>query len=124
MTSIPFETLLTYLYVLVDDWYKAEGQKYMGGKAGAKPSFSDSEMLTLMLAHDFMPYPSETQYVAFLRANYLALFPHLVDQSQYNRRARGLVWMTRPLRQRGCVCWGLGKHRICSWILSLCRSWV
>jgi len=81
MTSIPFEMLLTYLYVLVDDWYKGEGAKLMQGKVGAKPSFSDSEMLTLMLAHDFMPYPSETQYVAFLRANYLSLFPNLVDQS-------------------------------------------
>jgi len=109
MTSIPFETLLTYLYVLVDDWYKGEGATLMQGKVGAKPSFSDSEMLTLMLAHDFMPYPSETQYVAFLRANYLSLFPNLVDQSQYNRRARGLVWLTEPLRWAGLRLLGVGQ---------------
>lgn len=109
MTSITLETVLTYLYVLVDDWYQAEGQKWLRGKVGAKPSFSDSEMLTLMLAHDFIPYPSETQYVAFLRANYLALFPPLVDQSQYNRRARALVWLTEPLRRAALGWLGVGQ---------------
>ena len=73
----------------------------MSGKVGTKPTFSDSEMLTLMLAHDFVPFPSETQYLAFLRANHLALFPQLLDQSQYNRRARALVWLTEPLRRAG-----------------------
>jgi hypothetical protein len=53
MTSIALEIVFTYLYVLVDDWYKAEGLQLMRGKVGAKPSFSDSEMLTLMLANDF-----------------------------------------------------------------------
>jgi hypothetical protein len=65
MTSIALEIVLIYLYVLVDDWYKAEGHKLMRGKVGAKPNFSDSEMLTLMLAHDFVPFPSETHYPCF-----------------------------------------------------------
>jgi len=107
MISIPLETLLTHLYVLVDDWYKAEGHKLMRGKVGAKPRFSDSEMLTLMLAHDFLPFPSETQYLAFIRANHLNLFPQLLDQSQYNRRARSLVWLTEPLRRAGLLCLGV-----------------
>jgi len=109
MTSIALETLFTILYVLIDDWYKAEGSQLMGGKVGAKPTFSDSEMLTLMLAHDFVPFPSETQYVAFIRANHLGLFPKLVDQSQYNRRARGLVWLIEPLRRAGLRQLGVGK---------------
>lgn len=109
MTSIALEILLTYLYVVVDDWYKAEGEKLMRGKAGVKPSFSDSEMLTLMLSHDFVPFPSETQYLAFIRANHLALFPHLPDQSQYNRRARSLVWLTEPLRRAGLRQLGVGQ---------------
>jgi len=81
----------------------------MRGKVGAKPSFSDSEMLTLMLAHDFVPFPSETQYLAFIRANHLALFPQLLDQSQYNRRARALVWLTEPLRRAGLRLLGVGQ---------------
>jgi hypothetical protein len=87
--SIDMETLLTTIYVIVDDWYEAEGKAQCQGTAGQKPSFRDSEMLTLMLAQDFIPYPGENQFIGFMRANYLNLFPQLVDQRQYNRRARG-----------------------------------
>jgi hypothetical protein len=54
MTSIDLESLLTIIYVLVDDWYQAKGQALLHGKPGIKPTFSDSEMLTLMLAQDFI----------------------------------------------------------------------
>ncbi len=109
MTSISLETLFTILYVLINDWYKGEDNQLMGGKVGAKPTFSDSEMLTLMIAHDFVLFPSETHYVAFIRANHLGLFPKLVDHSQYNRQARGLVWLTEPLRRAGLRQLGVGK---------------
>ena len=99
MTSIDLISLLTTIYVLVDDWYQAVGQGLLKGKPGVKPVFSDSEVMTLMVAHDFIPYPGETQYVAFIRANYLALFPRLLDQSQYNRRSRQLCWLLELMRQ-------------------------
>lgn len=35
----------------------------------------------------------------FIRANYLALFPKLVDQSQFNRRARALRLLVEQLRR-------------------------
>ena len=69
------------------------------GKPGAKPDFTDSEVITLMLAHDYIPYPGETQYLTFIRANYLELFPKLVDQSQFNRRARNLRLLVEALRR-------------------------
>lgn len=90
MTSIPLTDIFTIIFVLVDDWYQTEGCKYLKGKAGKKHEFSDSEVITLMLMQDFIPFPSETQYIGFIRANYLALFPKLIDQSQFNRRARAL----------------------------------
>jgi hypothetical protein len=99
MTSIDMVSLLTIIYVLVDDWYRRKGYRYMHGKAGAKPKFSDSELLTLMLAQDFIPYPGETQFLGYMRANHLREFPRLVDQSQYNRRARGLWQVLEGLRQ-------------------------
>jgi hypothetical protein len=99
ITNLDLETLFTTLYVLVDDWYQTKGRALLAGKAGAKPSFSDSELLTLLLAHDFVPYPGETQYIAYIRANHLALFPKLVDQSQYNRRGRNLQQLVEALRQ-------------------------
>ena len=109
MTSIPMIDLLTIIFVLVDDWYQSKGVKLLQGKAGAKPVFTDSEVITLMLAQEYIPYPSETQYLGFIRANYLALFPKLLDQSQFNRRARALRLLVEQMRRDWLVqkCWHL-----------------
>lgn len=48
MTSISKIDILTIVFVLVDDWYQEEGSKYLRGKPGKKPKFSDSEVMTLM----------------------------------------------------------------------------
>lgn len=72
------------------------------GKPGTNATFSDSEMLTLILAQDFIPY-GETQYIAFLRANLRHLFPQFLDQSQFNRRARGLLNLLEWLRREWVV---------------------
>lgn len=99
MTSISITELLTIIFVVVDDWYQVHGYKLLNGKVGRKPVFKDSEVISLVLAHDFIPYPAETQYVEFIRANYLALFPKLVAQSQFNRRARALRLLVEQLRR-------------------------
>ncbi len=108
MTSIDMVSILTTIYVLVDEWYQRQGHLLLKGKPGAKPEFSDSELLTLMLAHDFMPYPGETQYIGYIRANYSREFPKLVDQSQYNRRARKLGNMVELLRREWLGQLGIG----------------
>lgn len=99
MRSITFSDLLTNIFVLVDDWYQVEGRRYVQGKPGSQPAFSDSEVITLMLAMDFVPFPGERQFLGFMRANYLDLFPQLLDQSQFNRRARALRLLVEQLRR-------------------------
>lgn len=101
MTSISIPDLLTTIYVLADDWYQAHGRSLAcpPGKPGPKPVFSDSEVITLMVSMDFIPYPAETQFIEHLRANYGALFPRLLTQSQYNRRARALRLLTELFRR-------------------------
>jgi hypothetical protein len=99
MTSITFPDLLTIIFVLVDDWYQAHGRKLLSGKPGAKPEFSDSEVMTLMIAQDYLPFPGETQYLGFIRAHYRSLFPKLLDQSQFNRRARALRLLVEQFRR-------------------------
>lgn len=99
MTSIDLETLLTIIFVLIDDWYQARGHRLMKGKVGRKATFSDSEVMTLMVAEEYIPYPGEVQYLGFMRANYLPLFPQLLDQSQFNRRARSLRYMVEAMRR-------------------------
>jgi hypothetical protein len=92
-------TLLTTIFVLVDDWYQLRGYRYVPLLPGPSPRFTDSEMLTLLVAMDFFPYPGEQQFLGFVRANYLSLFPKLLDQSQFNRRARRLEGMLEQLRR-------------------------
>lgn len=92
---VDIETVFTLVYLIVDDWVKQHPRHTVGRKA----SFSDSEVLTLVLMMDFIPYPSERQYLAFIRANYLSLFPKLLDQSQFNVRARGLRYSLEQLRK-------------------------
>ena len=96
---IDMETLLTEIFVIVDDWYQDAGRRYLQGKRGAKPTFSDSELLTLLLAMDILAYESERRFYKFIKANYHALFPKLIDRSQFNRRARRLRWLLEKLRQ-------------------------
>ena len=97
--AISIDELLLVVFCLVDDWYQRKGARLLGRTVGAKPAFSDSELLTLMLAIDFFEFTSERRFVAFLRANYLALFPQLLDQSQYHRRARSLRDLLNALRE-------------------------
>jgi hypothetical protein len=58
----------------VDDWHQAHGCKLLNGKVGKQPVFKDSEVISLVLAHDFILYPAETRYVEFIRANYFPCF--------------------------------------------------
>jgi hypothetical protein len=102
MISITATDLMTIIFILAD-WYQAHGIQYLKGKPGAKPKFSDSEVITLLLAMDFIPFPSETQFLGFIRANYLSLFPRLIDQSQSNRRARALRLLVEELRRTWLV---------------------
>jgi hypothetical protein len=88
MTMIDAPTLLRIIFVLVDDWYQRYGDRFVPSLPGLAPVLSESEMLTLLLAMDYFPYPGEQQFLGFIRANYLSLFPKLLDQSQFNRRAR------------------------------------
>ena len=97
--AISIELLFLVTYVLVDDWYQRKGRYLVYRTVGDLPTFCNSEMLTLMLAIDFFEFTSERRYVAFVRANYLRLFPHLLTQSQYNRRARQLGALLNALRQ-------------------------
>ena len=67
--TVEMEIIFIIVFVLVDDWYQQEGVALLKGKRGAKPAFSDSEVITLLIMMDFIPYPSERQFLGFIRAN-------------------------------------------------------
>jgi len=64
-----------------------------------KTVYQNSEAMMLMLVHEDIPYPSESQYLGFIRANDLAMFPKLLDQNQYNRRPRVLRGLVGAFRR-------------------------
>ncbi len=115
MTSMDLETLLTIVFVEVDDWYKANHPLGPEGQVGCPPVFKDSEVMTLMIAQEYIPYPAETQYLGYMRANHGDLFPQLVDQSQFNRRARGLRHLVERMRRDWVV--GLGVEKAKTYLI-------
>jgi hypothetical protein len=115
MNSITVSDLILTIYVLVDDWYQANGTNFRKGQPGKRPELSDSEVMTIMLTMDYIPFPSERQFVAYLRANCGGLFPDLLDQSQFNRRARAVAPLLEQFRQACLV--QLGVTLVCEGLL-------
>ena len=115
MNSIPMTELFLYIFVIVDDWYQAYARDYRKSRPGKRPEFSDSELMTVMIAMDYIPFTSERQFLEYLRANYLELFPDLLDQSQFNRRARQIAPLLEGFR-RHCLI-DLGSTLVCEGLL-------
>ncbi|MEH2121078.1 hypothetical protein [Nostoc sp.] len=84
MINIDNGSLLTTIFVIVDDWHEKQVKNTTMLKPGVKPSMSDSEILTLALVMDYLPFPGERQFIGFIRGNYREWFPNLLDQSQFN----------------------------------------
>jgi hypothetical protein len=97
--NMPVDAFLTAVYTIVDDWYQGHAPALLAGKVGDHPEFADSEVLTLSLAQHWLGFRSERKFVRFVRQNYLPLFPRLLSQSQFNRRARALCWLLNALRR-------------------------
>jgi hypothetical protein len=92
------ETLITAIYFIVNNWYLTEGYKYLIGKTGRKPEFTDSEMITFIILKEFLQFRSERKFLGFMHGNYLEMFPDMVDQAQFNRRSRALRLVLDRLR--------------------------
>jgi hypothetical protein len=96
---MPTETFLTTLYTIVDDRYQQHAPGSISGRVGRRPLFSDSEVMSLSLAQHWLGISEERAFLRSVRNNFLPLFPRLIIQSQFNRRARGLCWLTEALRR-------------------------
>jgi Transposase DDE domain len=83
-------TLLTALYVKIDDWL---GRSH---RCGRPPRLSDAELLTLAVAQALLGVRSEARWLRFVPAHLPGAFPYLPGQSGYNKRLRAAV----PLLKR------------------------
>ena len=78
-------TLLTALYVKIDDWL---GQ---ARRAGRPPRLSDAELLTLAVAQVLLGVRSEARWLRFVPRVLPGAFPYLPGQSGYNKRMRAAL---------------------------------
>lgn len=84
------DTLLTTVYCLIDDWYRANLADRFAGRPGAKGKLSDSEVLTLAALAQWHGHRCETCFLRYARSHWLSYFPRLTSQSAVNRRVRQL----------------------------------
>ena len=78
-------TLLTALYVLIDDHVVPSRT----GR-GRRPELSDSELLTLAVAQVLLGFSSERRWIRHVRSSpqWRAMFPYLPNQSGYHKRLK------------------------------------
>jgi len=89
------QTILTIIFCLVDDLVN----RHARSKPGARAKFTDSELIALVLYKELAGIESEHQLLRLVKRDYLYLFPKLIGQSQFNRRARSLCWLIEKIRQ-------------------------
>ncbi|WP_343903203.1 IS982 family transposase, partial [Arthrobacter rhombi] len=81
-------TLLTTLYVDLEDRIMPEIGYTRSHQPGRKPLLSDAELLCLVVAQQLMQFNSETRWIRHARAHLREMFPNVPTQSGYNKRVR------------------------------------
>jgi hypothetical protein len=91
--STDLNTLLTALYVWIDDYLSPRR------RAGRRPRLADAELLTLAVAQALLGVHSEARWLRLIPARLPGAFPYLPGQSGYNKRLRGaLPLLNRVIR--------------------------
>lgn len=83
---IDYETFLTELYVMVDDFCKSEIEARK--RPGPSASLSSSEVVTLAIAGQWGWLGSERGFYRYLVAHFRSAFPGLPHRAQLNRLLR------------------------------------
>lgn len=91
------DTFLTLVYTIVDDLYRVHCLPERPVQAGRKPTFADSEVVTLVLLAQWDQSRKERAFLRYARRHWLTYFPRLLSQSAFNRRARQLVGVLAAL---------------------------
>lgn len=80
------DTFLTTLYVMVDDFCKAQ----LPAEVSTQPpaSLARSEVITLAMFGQWAPFRSERAFYRYARRHLRRAFPTLPDRSQFNRLER------------------------------------
>ncbi len=82
------DTLLTALYVELDDRVLPVLGVTRDHVPGRKPGLSDAELLCLAVAQELLQFDSERRFVRFARSHLRGMFPRMPHQSGYSKRIR------------------------------------
>jgi transposase len=87
------EALVVAAYVFADEYR-------VPARPGRPPLVSDAELVALAVAQAAIGICSDRQFLGLVGRLLPGWFPHLPEQSQYNRRLRGLVELICLVQQR------------------------
>jgi len=87
------EALVVAAYVFADEYP-------VPSRCGRPPLVSDAEIVALAVCQAAIGASSDRQFLGLVGRVLPGWFPHLPDQSQYNRRLRGLVELISIVQQR------------------------
>lgn len=91
------EALVVAAYVFADEYR-------VPARCGRPPLVTDSELVALAVCQAAIGASSDRQFLGLVGRILPGWFPHLPEQSQYNRRLRGLVELISIVQQR-LACW-------------------
>jgi IS5 family transposase len=94
------ELEMTDLEALVVAAYVFADESPVPLRGGRRPLVSDAELVALAVAQAAIGISSDRQFLGLIGRALPGWFPHLPDQSQYNRRLRGLVELISVVQQR------------------------
>jgi IS5 family transposase len=87
------EALVVAAYVFADEYP-------VPARGGRRPLVQDAELVALAVAQAAIGISSDRQFLGLIGRVLPGWFPHLPDQSQYNRRLRALVELISHVQQR------------------------
>jgi Transposase DDE domain len=87
------EALVVAAYVFADEYR-------VPARCGRRPLVSDAELVALAVGQAAIGISSDRQFLGLVERLLPGWFPHLPDQSQYNRRLRALVDLISGVQQQ------------------------
>jgi Transposase DDE domain len=118
-----WELEMTDLEALVVAGYVFADEYEVPARPGRPPKITDAELVALAVCQAAMGIPSDRQFLGLVPYRLPGWFPHLPDQSQYNRRLRGLAELISHVQQRLARLVDAGGARLCDGTLIACASY-
>src|SRR6266498_2425831 len=110
------EALVVAAYVFADEYP-------VPARPGRPAKISDAELVSLAVCQAAMGISSDRQFLGLVERILPGWFPHVPEQSQYNRRLRALVELISAVQQRLAGWLDSGDARLADGMLIGCANY-